>query len=384
MRSRYPELSSSEDFEREATITRGRLAQGLDELGGRLTPGQVFDEMLTYTKAGSGTFLRALTNASRENPVPSLLIGAGCMLFLSEKMGLTRYFASGDGNSARAFSAGQRSMHTSSGVGKSGVGNMASRASEAVSSGVQGATDGLRSGVTRTTDFVGEQASNAADRVKGSFAAAQDTVEAAGRSVQATTSELGSKLSGAAGQVGATISDAAGQVRSGVTDAAAQVRTGAQSLAGTVQDYSASVGETVTGTIERSRQAVRSAAKAKDSALSFIGEQPMLCAALALSVGAALAAILPRTETEDQLMGEASDAVKGAAQEVASEQFQSVKEAGRKVVQQALDAAQREGLSAGAASQAVQNMGDSIKRVVTETGSTAGKEMQNFAERNEP
>ena len=81
-------LSTSGDYEREAEHTRRRLADNLDELSDRLTPGQVFDEMLTYSRAGGGTFFRAFSNAMRENPLPSLLIGAGCMMFLSEKMGL--------------------------------------------------------------------------------------------------------------------------------------------------------------------------------------------------------------------------------------------------------------------------------------------------------
>ncbi len=87
---RRPEsrLSTSGDYEREAEHTRRRLAQNLDELSDRLTPGQVFDEMLTYSRAGSGTVFRAFSNAMRENPLPSLLIGAGCMMFLSEKIGL--------------------------------------------------------------------------------------------------------------------------------------------------------------------------------------------------------------------------------------------------------------------------------------------------------
>src|SRR5829696_6777484 len=95
---------SSRDYEREAQATRLRLAESLDELGDRLTPGQVFDEMLTYARGGSGTFFRALSNAARENPIPSLLIGAGFMMFLSEKMGLNRLAtrAVDDGYGSRA------------------------------------------------------------------------------------------------------------------------------------------------------------------------------------------------------------------------------------------------------------------------------------------
>src|SRR5437660_11697191 len=89
--------ASSRHYAREAEVTRDRLAHSLDELNDRLTPGQVFDEMLTYAKGGGGTLFRAFTNATRENPVPSLLIGAGCMMFLSEKMGLNRFMPHGNG-----------------------------------------------------------------------------------------------------------------------------------------------------------------------------------------------------------------------------------------------------------------------------------------------
>src|SRR5947208_3138128 len=65
-----------------------RLAGNLRELSDRLTPGQVFDEMLAYAKGGGGTFLNALSHAARDNPIPSLLIGAGLLMFLSEKTGL--------------------------------------------------------------------------------------------------------------------------------------------------------------------------------------------------------------------------------------------------------------------------------------------------------
>src|SRR5215208_1315708 len=82
--------ASPREYEREAQATRHRLADTLDELHDRLTPGDMLNEVLTYAKGGSGTFLRALTNAARENPIPSLLIGAGCMMFLSEKTGLSR------------------------------------------------------------------------------------------------------------------------------------------------------------------------------------------------------------------------------------------------------------------------------------------------------
>lgn len=97
--------SSSGDYQREAEQARQRLANNLNELSDRLTRGQVFDEMLTYSRAGGGTFFRAFSNAMRENPLPSLMIGAGCMMFLSEKMGLM----SGRANGGRGRAAPDQS-----------------------------------------------------------------------------------------------------------------------------------------------------------------------------------------------------------------------------------------------------------------------------------
>ena len=67
---RHDRPVSSRDYEREAEHARRRLADNLDELSDRLTPGQVFDEMMTYSRAGGGTFFRAFSNAMRENPLP--------------------------------------------------------------------------------------------------------------------------------------------------------------------------------------------------------------------------------------------------------------------------------------------------------------------------
>src|SRR6478609_7576337 len=104
MKSHHEENSSPRHYEREAEATRYRLANSLDELSDRLTPGQVFDEMLTYAKGGGGTFLNALSHAARDNPIPSLLIGAGLLMFLSEKTGIGSMMR-GDGHDVdRAYS----------------------------------------------------------------------------------------------------------------------------------------------------------------------------------------------------------------------------------------------------------------------------------------
>jgi hypothetical protein len=71
-------------------------------------------------------------------------------------------------------------------------------------------------------------------------------------------------------------------------------------------------------------------------------------AAVGVAIGATLGALLPRTDTEDRLMGETSDQVKERAQDLAAQQY----DAARKVGEHALDAAEDE-----AAKQAGQQQG---------------------------
>jgi hypothetical protein len=55
-------------------------------------------------------------------------------------------------------------------------------------------------------------------------------------------------------------------------------------------------------------------------------EQPLLLGALGLALGAVMGALLPRTRTEDRLMGEASDAVTQQLSSAAQEQYAQAKD----------------------------------------------------------
>jgi ElaB/YqjD/DUF883 family membrane-anchored ribosome-binding protein len=124
---------------------------------------------------------------------------------------------------------------------------------------------------------------------------------------------------------------------------------------------------------------VRSARQAKDTLVSFVHEQPLVSAAIGLAVGAAIAALLPSTETEDELMGEKADAVKDTVGEVASDQFQKAKSAAGKVAEEALNVAQREGLSPSQAADTAKQLGEKVKTVVSKTAAAAESEMRDFS-----
>jgi Protein of unknown function (DUF3618) len=330
-------------YERDAEATRHRLANGLDELNSRLTPGQVFDEMLTYARGSGGTFFRSLSNASRENPIPSLLIAAGAMMFLSEKLGLKDYIGSRSDSRDRGSSPATN------------IGQASARAGNAAAS----AADSVRSGMSSAADFAQQQTSKVADSVRTGAGLVSDTVSSAAQQARETAHDL----------------------RDQASRAGEKIKRGAQSLTDTVQDYSAAVSEQIADGADRAtRQTRRSAQQAKESLISFVHEQPLVSAAIGLAVGAAIAAVLPKTETEDELMGERSDSVKDAVAEVASDQFQKAKTAAGNVAQEALDAAQREGLGPSQAADAARQLSEKVKTVASDTKAAADTEVRDFAE----
>jgi ElaB/YqjD/DUF883 family membrane-anchored ribosome-binding protein len=185
----------SRHYEREAESTRRSLANSLNELQDRLTPGQVFDEALSYAKSGSGSFARAFSNAMRDNPFPALLIGSGCMMFLSEKMGITK------GLSPRRYTGTFAPVDQDPGMG------------EGAKEKVHSATASIKQGFAA----VGDKLHNTSERVK-------ETVHDMGESVSETVDEIkqgaqsvGERLTDTVGHTGEQARIAGRQVKNKAT-----------------------------------------------------------------------------------------------------------------------------------------------------------------------
>jgi hypothetical protein len=376
---------SVRDYERQAEETRHRLADTLDELHDRLTPGDLLNEVLSYGKVGGGSALRAFGNAAKSNPIPALLIGAGCTMYLAEKTGLMAHLAASRSRPARTeqpFPRGSVRVDDR-GSATQAVSSAAGSATQAVSS----AAGSARSAVAGAADRMQEQAASLAEGIRDRAASVGGAASSAARSV-------GDGISGAAGSVGAAASSAADKVResagaardmaadtaSGVRgiaeDAMDQAGKAARDLGETVRDYSDALGDQMAGTAERARsQAAELMEQAGKQAKSLVAEQPLLVAAFGLAVGALIAAALPRTKAEDELMGETSDAVKETLGEVVGEQYQKAKEVAGTVAERAKSVAEEEGLAPGSVADIARNVGDKVKRVVTETASVAGSQL---------
>jgi ElaB/YqjD/DUF883 family membrane-anchored ribosome-binding protein len=128
------------------------------------------------------------------------------------------------------------------------------------------------------------------------------------------------------------------------------------------------MGESFTETASQTRlQLSEGARQMKERTVNFIGEQPLVAAGIGLALGAALAAMLPATRLEDRLMGETSDNVKKSVGKAAKEQLGAAKAMAGRLAEEAMDVAEREGLTPKAAAAAARDLGDRLAGASAET-----------------
>lgn len=274
-------MTTSAQLELEAEETRSQIAETLDELRDRMTPGQIVDQVIDYMRdSGGGMFVQNFRRQVVANPIPVTLVGAGiAWLALASRR-------PGNGSIGRAASA----VRDKAGEAVDGLRDSWS-ARDRASAGAEGWSEGARETASDWADQTGTAASRLGDRAN----------------------EAGARLKGRADAATSALNDAA----SSAYDAAAR---GSRRL----RENVASGGRTLT---------------------DLVKDQPLVVAGLGLALGALLGAVLPGTETEDRLMGDASDAAKSDAKGFAEQQVEKGKAAadeGLSAVGQALDQQQSE------------------------------------------
>ncbi|MBY0431736.1 MAG: hypothetical protein K2Q10_11100, partial [Rhodospirillales bacterium] len=121
---------------------------------------------------------------------------------------------------------------------------------------------------------------------------------------------------------GESMGERAGRITEGVRESASRIAGQAQSRASRM-----------------ARTASRQASVAADRSREMFNDHPLTAGMFALAAGAILGAVLPRTRSEDRMMGEARDQVIGQAREVGNETMYKA----RRVASRAAEAASEQG-----------------------------------------
>ena len=279
----------SAELEREVEAQRQRIEHRIGEIKDRLSPGQIVDELLSYTKSGGQHFAANLGQTVSNNPLPVALLGVSLVWLMSgqgPKLSMPHAEAGRDRDyddlPYATVSGGMRRIsHAEDGSGKwySEFEDTTGRRYKAESSEL-----GHRAGAFMDN----------AGRKFGGF------IDEAGHRVRDFQDETGNRFDEAAGWAAHRWHD----MQSGVSHAIDQVGQQAQHLGGAAQHQ-----------MDRTSRMV----------VNSFQNQPLVAGALAFAAGAAIGAALPHTTQEDQAVGKLADKVKGKAGEAASELYEEGK-----------------------------------------------------------
>jgi hypothetical protein len=113
--------------------------------------------------------------------------------------------------------------------------------------------------------------------------------------------------------------------------------------------------------------------KARDGLAELFRAQPLALGAIGLAIGAGIAAALPKTDVEDEYLGEFSQTVKTQAAEIAGQQVEKATALAGDVVEAASAEARKQGLTPDGAKAAVDGITGRVGRVVAAGKSIVGE-----------
>jgi uncharacterized protein YjbJ (UPF0337 family) len=292
---------SAAEIEREVEETRARLTGTVEQIKERVSPNQVAEQAMDWLRGSGGKeFLGNLGTAVRDNPVPILLVAAG--------IGWLALSGSRGSSTSSRYEAAPRLRDPAAYPGESYPAETYAGGPAYAGAGYEGGTYG-------------------ADEGTGNYAGSSSYPASSGSTLGGRVSGAASGVREGAGDLAGRASDAASRAWDSVTGAASSLAEGASSTRQGIADRAgtawSSASDRASGMANR---AGRLGQDAGQRVQGLVEAQPLLLGALGLALGAALGAMLPKSEAEDRLMGESRDRVAGQIQELAGDAYEQARE----------------------------------------------------------
>jgi hypothetical protein len=273
---------SPAEIEQDLERTRRQISRTIDAIQSRLTPGQVFQEFYDLARGGPTDYVRNLGLAAKNNPVPLALVGIG-LTWLATSGGRTPSYLRG---AHEAEYEAQRGPGALRGAAATGRGYARSAA-------------------------------------------------AYGSAVAESVADAGGEVREKAGGYASSAAESATAFAKGTSESVRQMAEDARNLAAEWREGAAAAGR---HSRERARQ-MSYAAQEKTAQLWH--DQPLVVGAIGVAVGALLGALLPSTEQEDAVMGEARDRLVEQAKAAGSGALQEATDTAKDIAEDAIQSADR-------------------------------------------
>ncbi|SHH07075.1 Protein of unknown function [Kaistia soli DSM 19436] len=313
---------TSGELAQEVEAQRTRVETTIGEIQDRLSPGQLIDELLNYTKSGPGSeFVSNLGRSVSSNPLPVALMGIS-LAWLMAKQGSTVAASGGSVSTDIAAPSGRGSEAESRQEHRYAIVNgrvrLVGRSMADDGRSYSEFADDTGRKYRALTGNGGERAGDFIDESGASFRGFKD---AAGERIQTMGDQAGSVLDAASDW----LSDAWDSASDGVGKAASSMAAGRDAVQANVSDVARQIGQ--------------QARQSGNTLLGSLHDQPLVGGALAFAVGAAIAAALPHTRQEDEAFGEAADTLRAKAGDVTRTVYAEGKEQVSEIYQRAADRA---------------------------------------------
>jgi len=355
--TRWPEHTQGlhGDIERH----REEIDRTLSELENKLSPQDLMEQLMRQMSDGPGTYLKQLSGAAKQNPVPLALVGVG----------LGWLMLGGNDHAGADRSTGKDADATGrdSPLGTAGGGAVPSGAAADLSDDLA-VSDLYAFCLRREYPFYDDELECLLYDDLGPDAAAAWSGNGAERSSMAGHGE------------GQTSVGEQARARAGA--AASEVRARTDRTRARMSEVSAEARSKIDRARENARRralkvkhhAARGAREAGRQTSEIVDRYPLSLVALGVAAGAALGAGAPSTRAEDRWMGETSDTVKRRAADAARESAQSAKSGARAAVDAAADEARNQGLHPDDIKQGVQHARERASAVAGAAGDEAERQ----------
>ena len=365
------------ELKRETEQTRAGLTQTVDELRTtvsetardlrqRLSPDSIKAEVSDYVRSRGERLVEDVTAAARRNPMQAVAVGAGIaypLLKLARAIP-TPVLLIGAGLFFAGSKSGQEAVRKATDMA-SDLTDEVRRRGHDLSDQLGSSVASARDAATDAVDRVGDMMSTGTDRLRTSVSSAGAALNTQTDTVRDTTVSLAESVSAKGrdlkGSV-ADLADAAGE------RARAAVSDGSSALQGALASTRDTAFETARDLRDKASAASDRAGK---TVFQTIEQNPLLVAGVGLLLGGLIASALPRSELEDNLVGEASEAAKSRARDAASRGFDAAKGAAEEIIENVARQAGAEGLTSDGFDEAAKDIGQRVRRVAEAAVTTA-------------
>ena len=372
-----PDTRSLQQIKSETELTRAGLTSTVEQLKAsvaetandirhRISPDAIKAEVSGYIKSRGEQLWNDVVTAARNNPMQAVAVGASVaypLLRLARAIPVPVLMV-GAGLFFAGSKTGQAASQKASDLVSDISGEVGRRARE------------FGNQVQEQTSAAGAYASEQFDRASSAMMGGADRVsEAAGAAGSAMAANTNT-IRNSAASAGATIADRAASLKNDGFRTATSVAATAQDAATGAKEAVRTAAESVTATgMEAARAIKNTVSDASDRAgktiFQTIEQNPLLVAGVGLLVGGLIASALPRSDFEDDLVGDASTAAKRRAEAAASQGFDAAKKAVGEVYDETARQAEAEGLTTDGIDKAVKDLTQRVRRVAEAAVTTA-------------